>query len=48
LLGPHKEVMPLSIASMVVFNDSLDHLPLGFLANILFVLVDLYIVFDIV
>jgi hypothetical protein len=48
LLGPHKEVMPLLVASMVAFNDSVDHLPLGFLANTLFILVNLYIVFDIV
>jgi hypothetical protein len=48
LLGPRKEDMPLSTASMVTFNDSIDHLPFGFLESTLFVLVDLYIVFDIV
>jgi len=48
LLGLCKEDMPLSTASMATFNDSLDHLPLGFLKSTLFVLVDLYIVFDIV
>jgi hypothetical protein len=40
--------MPLSIASMTVSNDSFDHLPFGFLVSTLFVLIDLYIVFDIV
>jgi hypothetical protein len=40
--------MHFSIASMVASNDSFDHLPLGFLAITLFVLVDLYIMFDIV
>jgi hypothetical protein len=40
--------MPFSTTSMVTSNDSLDHLPLGFVANTLFVLVHLCIVFDIV
>jgi hypothetical protein len=40
--------MFLSTASMVASNDSIDHLPLGFLANTLFVFADLCIVFDIV
>jgi hypothetical protein len=48
LLAPRKEVLPFSTTSMVAFNDSLDHLPLGFVANTLFVLVHLCIVFDIV
>ncbi len=39
--------MPLSTTSMVVYNDSLDHLPLGFVIGTLFVLVDLCILFDI-
>jgi hypothetical protein len=41
-------MMHFSIASMAASNDSFDHLPLGFLASTLFVLIDLFIVFDIV
>jgi hypothetical protein len=48
LLAPHEEVMPLSTTSMTAFNDSLDHLPFRFLANTLFFIGDLCIVFDIV
>jgi hypothetical protein len=33
---------------MAASNDSLDHLPLGFVASTLFVLVNLCIVFDII
>jgi hypothetical protein len=40
--------MPFLVASMVAFNDLVDHLPLGFLPSTLFVLLNLYIVFDIV
>jgi len=47
LLTPHKEVMLLSIASTVASNDSLNHLPLGFVAGTLFVLANLCIMFDI-
>ncbi len=47
LLTFHKEVMLLSIVSMVASNDSLNHLPFGFVAGTLFVLVDLCIMFDI-
>jgi len=45
---PYKEIMPLSTASTASSNDSIDRLPLGFVASTLFVLVDLCIVFDIV
>ncbi len=48
LLAPHKEVMPIPIASMAIFNDSLNHLPFGFVIGTLFILVDLWIVFDII
>jgi hypothetical protein len=48
LLAPHKEVMPLSTTSMVASNDSLDHLPLGFVVGTLFVFANLCIVFDII
>jgi hypothetical protein len=48
LLAPRKEVMPFSTTSMVASNDSLDHLPLGFVVNTLFVFANLYIVFDII
>jgi hypothetical protein len=47
LLTPHKK-KHLSIASMVAFNDSLDHLPFRFVTNALFVLANLCIVFDII
>jgi hypothetical protein len=48
LLSLHKKIMPLSIASMATFNNSFDHLPLGFVTCTLFVCVNLYIVFNIV
>ncbi len=48
LLAPHKEVILFSTTSMVASNNSFDHLPLGFVVGILFVLADLCIVFDIV
>jgi hypothetical protein len=48
LLAPHKKIMLLSTTSMVVSNDSLDHLHLGCVLGTLFVLVDLCIVFDII
>jgi hypothetical protein len=44
LLAPHKEVMPHSTTSMVVSNDSFDHVPLGFIVSTLFVLVGLCVV----
>jgi hypothetical protein len=47
LLALHKEVMLLSIASMAASNDSLNHLPFGFIVGTLLVLVDLCIMFDI-
>jgi hypothetical protein len=40
--------MLLSTTSMVVSNDSLDHLHLGCVLGTLFVLADLCIVFDII
>ncbi len=49
LLTPLKKIMPLSTTSMATSNDSLVHLPLGFVASTLFVLDhDLCIMFDIV
>jgi hypothetical protein len=48
LLAPHKEIMFLSTTSMVASNNSPDHLPLGFVIDTLFVLVNLGIMFDIV
>jgi hypothetical protein len=48
LLAPRKEVMRVSTTSMATSNDSLDHLPLGFVACTLFVFANLHIVFDII
>ncbi len=47
LLAFHKTIMLLSTASMVVSNDSLNHLLLGFIVGSLLVLADLCIMFDI-
>jgi len=48
LLAPHKKVIPFSTTSKATYNDSLEHLLLRFVPCMLFVLVDLCIVFDIV
>jgi hypothetical protein len=48
LLAPHKKVMPLSTTSMATFNDSLDHMPLGFVAGTIFVFTNLFIMFNII
>jgi hypothetical protein len=48
LLAPVNKLCFFKLHPWVVFNDSLDYMPLGFVACTLFVLVDLWIVFDIV
>jgi hypothetical protein len=48
LLAHHKEIILLSTTFRATSNDSFEHLPLRFAAGTLFILVDLYIMFDIV
>ncbi len=46
-VGLCKKIRFLSTASMATSNDSLNHLPFGFILGTLFVLANLCIVFDI-
>jgi hypothetical protein len=48
LLAHHKKIIPLSTTFRAASNYSFEHLLLRFVASNLFILIDLYIMFDIV